>query len=177
MTTVLTVLAIYAVVEAAKLHLPIPTFPNVLAVILPIFSFLVLTYDKYSTSRGFVFSFIPESAGITILALLDSSLATAACSLIQEDLLKCSIDSRWQSLYTAKDTLAIKGIQEAFNCCGLHSNVDRAWPFPVKGRGADSCSKSYGRTESCEGPWKQQERIVLGIWLAIGLVGLITKVL
>ena len=176
-TVALTILAIYAAVKANHLYLPIPTFPNVLAIVLPILSFLVFTYNSSSTSKGFIVRFLPRSAGLVVLAIFDAILATVASTILQPQLLECSVDSRWAALFTSKNVRAIKSIQEAFNCCGLHSTVDRAWPFPDINRGGRACIELYrDRRQSCEQPWQQQEGKVLGIWLGIGLSGLFIKV-
>ena len=163
--------------KANHLYLSIPTFPNVLAIVLPVFSFLVFTYNYSSTKEWFVLRFLPRSAGLVVLAIFDTILAAVAATMLQPGLLECSLDSRWSKLFNTKNVRAIKGIQEAFNCCGLHSTVDRAWPFQDIHRSARACIELYKkRDQSCEQPWKQQQRKVLGIWLAIGLSGLFVKV-
>lgn len=161
-------------VKANNLYLPVPIFPNVLAVVLPILSFLALIYNFRSSSKGFIIRFAPRSTGLVVLALFDTILVTVAVTILQPEVLECSIDNRWQAFWGAKNALAIKTLQEAFSCCGLHTPRDRAWPFHNNDAGA--CEESYGMREACEGPWKQQQRVVLGIWLAIGLSGLLIKV-
>ena len=141
------------------------------------FSFLVFLYNSSSSKKGFIVQFLPRSAGLVILTIFDAVLATVASTNLQPELLECAIDNRWIKLWTSKNVRAIKSIQEAFNCCGLHSTVDRAWPFQDAHRSARACIELYkDRSQSCEQPWKQQERKVLGIWLAIGLTGMLVKV-
>ena len=72
----------------------------------------------------------------------------------------CELDRRWLTLFRQKDVAAIKKIQDAFDCCGLRTVVDRAWPFPADGVTADACRISFGRNKSCLEPWKRQEQFI-----------------
>lgn len=56
-------------------------------------------------------------------------------------------------MWRAHDAEAIRRIQDAFNCCGLNSVKDRAWPFPRGGAPAVDCAAQWGRTTPCVGPW------------------------
>lgn len=90
----------------------------------------------------------------TVMATLGGTLITPESSLT------CELDRRWLTLFRQKDATAIKKIQDAFNCCGLRTVVDRAWPFPADGVTADACRTSFGRTKSCLEPWKRQEQFI-----------------
>jgi len=71
-------------------------------------------------------------------------------------------------LFRAKNGEVIKRIQDGLECCGLHSIVDKAWPFPDKNTGVDACVKRFERTKSCFEGWRAEERGVAGI--AVGVV-------
>lgn len=92
----------------------------------------------------------------------------------------CGLEEQWARLYKNKDGGAIKRIQDRFNCCGLNSAVDRAWPFPhgrpEDGFGADQCKRMFERGRPCSGPWRQAERINAGLLLTVALVIFVGKV-
>ncbi|PVH94437.1 hypothetical protein DM02DRAFT_676198 [Periconia macrospinosa] len=85
--------------------------------------------------------------------------------------LDCGLQERWIIMFRNKDARAIKAIQDAFNCCGLKSSHDMAWPFPDKTHKADACELAFGRKNGCFKPWKIEEQRVAGILMgAVGLV-------
>lgn len=92
----------------------------------------------------------------------------------------CGLEEQWARLFQNKDGDAIRRIQDRFNCCGLNSAVDRAWPFqhgrPEDGHGADQCRRMFGRDRPCAGPWGQAERNNAGLLFTVALVIFIVKV-
>jgi len=83
--------------------------------------------------------------------------------------LTCGLDERWQWLFSQKQGDAIRTIQDAFECCGLHSPVDRAWPFPGHDAGVDACQVRYGRQRSCFEQWRVEEQRIAG-WMLVAVV-------
>ncbi len=80
------------------------------------------------------------------------------------------------NLFHSKDSDAINRIQNTYKCCGLHSPVDKAWPFPDKHHGADACVKALGWKKSCFGDWRQDEQISAGLLLMVALLVFASKV-
>lgn len=82
-------------------------------------------------------------------------------------ILDCGLHERWQALFKAKDSDAIRAIQDAFNCCGLTNSKDMAWPFPDKSHDAHACEKAFDRTNGCLGAWKAEEQQTAGMFIAV----------
>lgn len=90
--------------------------------------------------------------------------------------LKCALNERWQHLYSTKDADAIQKIQNALECCGLHSTVDRAWPFKDKWHADDTCRTLFGRQKSCFEDWRNEERKAATLMMIVPIVVLFWKV-
>ena len=90
--------------------------------------------------------------------------------------LTCHLDRQWQQMYSSKESERIKRIQDTYNCCGLHSAKDRAWPFPAKDRAVTACSTTFGRSKSCFGRWRRDEQISAGLFLMVALTTFVVKV-
>lgn len=105
---------------------------------------------------------------ITILFILETVLATLAGTYITPaGGLRCALDERWRDLYRQKNAKVIGRIQDAFSCCGLHSPVDMAYPFPSKEVAVDACKVNFGRTRSCFDSLREEERVCAGLMLAV----------
>lgn len=85
--------------------------------------------------------------------------------------LDCGLHERWQKLFGAKDSEAIRTIQDAFNCCGFSNSRDMAWPFPSKDHDVHACESAFGRSNGCLAAWKAEEQKVAG--LLIGVVAMV----
>lgn len=84
-------------------------------------------------------------------------------------LIRCALETTWQRLWSAHDAAALRRIQDALNCCGFNSVVDRAWPFP-HGAGSATCAESYDRSTACRVPWMQTVQRRAGVELAMVVV-------
>jgi len=80
-------------------------------------------------------------------------------------------------LFRAKNEKVIRRIQDALGCCGLHTTVDKAWPFQDKQRGVDACVKRYERTKSCFAGWRDEERGAAGMIVGVVVGVVVWKVL
>lgn len=110
------------------------------------------------------------------LSVLETALATlAGTHLIPVSGLQCGLDRRWQGMFQAKDENAIRRIQDALNCCGLHSLKDRAWPFPSNQNDASICQSLTGRSQSCFGAWRKGEQEVAGMLLLVIIMAFVWK--
>jgi hypothetical protein len=115
-----------------------------------------------------------QTAGISIVSLLDAVLITLASTLLQPSLLTCQLERRWRTLFQRHNANAIRGIQDALDCCGLRTPLDQPWPFPDH-HGATACRENFGRERSCEARWRGREVEVLAIWIVVGGLGLVIK--
>jgi hypothetical protein len=88
--------------------------------------------------------------------------------------LACGLDQRWQILYRTKNEKAIRAIQDSFDCCGLNSVVDRAFPFSG---GRSECAGVYGRNKSCVAEWRKAEQTNAGMFVLVALIVFVIKVL
>ncbi|KIW79213.1 hypothetical protein Z517_05825 [Fonsecaea pedrosoi CBS 271.37] len=97
---------------------------------------------------------------------------------VPSDLLSCSIESQWVSLFRAKNEDAVRGIENALRCCGFNSLHDRAWPFPSHDVDVTACERTLGYTRRCVDPWRNQEQVAAGLlalaslfnWILLHLV-------
>ncbi|KAI0392465.1 hypothetical protein F5Y17DRAFT_357001 [Xylariaceae sp. FL0594] len=168
---VLTCIAIYLQVTASSLFLPISTGTTVVTILLPLLAaanvyFTPVLNRLFASSRGYQ-QFIPS-----LLHILQGGLALVIATLAFQGflpgrLLDCGLEGNWQHLWHAHDTRTIERIQNAFDCCGLRSGVDRSWP-------RDQCREIYGRTTSCLQPWRASMQRTSGLEFAIAvIVGLV----
>lgn len=75
--------------------------------------------------------------------------------------MQCALKDRWAALRSAKDADSIRKIQDAFNCCGLMSTKDMAWPFPEKAHpDVNRCVVRFDRSRACIEPWRAEEQRV-----------------
>ncbi len=88
----------------------------------------------------------------------------------------CPLDQQWQHLWSSKDALAIRTIQDKHHCCGLHSVVDRPWPFPNKNRPVTACRDTLGRERSCLGYWRRDQQVSAGLLLFVAVMCFVVKV-
>lgn len=77
-------------------------------------------------------------------------------------------------MYGWKDAKAIRTIQDSFECCGLNSVVDRAFPF-AKGL-PSTCAATYGRNISCFEPWRKAQQVNAGLLLLVAFVVFFVKI-
>ncbi|KAK1815297.1 hypothetical protein LTR12_010266 [Friedmanniomyces endolithicus] len=63
-------------------------------------------------------------------------------------------------MFKAKDGEKIARIQDGFQCCGLRSVRDMAFPFPDASHGSEACVVRYERGTACMDAWREEERKV-----------------
>lgn len=119
----------------------------------------------------------PAIAIFMLLIVYETALATLALThMVPPDSLTCHLDQRWGQLFSNKNGEAIRRIQDAYQCCGLHSVVDKAWPLPDNTHGSDACVNTFGRQNSCFGDWRRDEQISGGLLLLVAVTTLLLKV-
>lgn len=100
--------------------------------------------------------------------MYETIVATLAMTyLVPPSALKCGLNDRWQFLFREKNEKAIRAIQDSFDCCGLNSVVDRAFPFSSD---RSKCPEFYGRNQSCFAAWRKAEQANAGLLLLVALV-------
>lgn len=156
----------YVQVTSSTLSLPISTGTTVLTILLPLFAianlFFTPVLNRLAKSSKVQQLLLPAlhvlQGGLTVV------IATlAAQGFVPGPSLKCELDNSWQLLWHNKDWRAIERIQNAFDCCGLHSVRDRSWPV-------EDCQKTYGRHTSCDAPWSASMRTTSGLQFAVAVL-------
>jgi hypothetical protein len=114
---------------------------------------------------------------VGILLIFETAVATLSGTYIgPPGTLSCGLDERWRYLFQGKHADSIQRIQNAFECCGLHSPRDKAYPFPSHDVGIDACQRRYDRTKSCFADWKAEEQLVAGLMLLAVFLVFVWKV-
>jgi len=110
--------------------------------------------------------------------IYESVLATLAGSHISPPgSLDCALRETWQKLYHGKEGQCVRRIQDAFQCCGLASMKDMAWPFPDANHAAEACMVRYEeRSTACMDPWRDEERKVAIMLLIVPVMVFLWKV-
>jgi len=91
--------------------------------------------------------------------------------LVPPRALTCELGDKWMRLFMAKDARAIRAIQDTFECCGLNSVKDRAFPFGQP----STCAITYGRSNSCFGEWRKAEQINAGLLFLVAVIVFVFK--
>jgi len=99
--------------------LPIPITLSAFTLVLPAVAALALIHIQRHDNANAT----PRWFSLTILLLIyEAALATLSGTYIgPANSLRCGLDERWRNLYHNKDGNAVRRIQDAFQCCGLHS--------------------------------------------------------
>lgn len=109
--------------------------------------------------------------------IYETAIATLSLThMAPPDNINCALERNWDRLFRSKDGARIRRIQDAHQCCGLHSIVDRAWPFQSRDHGVDSCAKAFNRTKACLGSWRRDEQIAAGLLLLVAVSTFLLKV-
>ncbi|KAK3060536.1 hypothetical protein LTS18_008327 [Coniosporium uncinatum] len=176
---ILTALAAYALHLTRYYSLPIPTILSAFTLALPPVAGLALSsatsLRTLNTSRASLTRKNPQAAAtwfyVTILVLIIYETAVAALAgtyFGPTGGLTCGLDEEWRRLFRNKDGNRIRQIQDAGECCGLHSPRDMAWPFPSKQVEAGSCAARYDRGDSsCFGFWREREQVAAGLMVLV----------
>ncbi|KAJ5100787.1 hypothetical protein N7456_006839 [Penicillium angulare] len=151
--------------RTAALLLPLPTWvPAIATLISPITVLAVLARRVFfrplsdeTPQNGRwnnIFSILDH-----VQTIISTSVATLALAYLFPDrILSCNLDQQWQAFFQSKNSHAIRSIQDEFQCCGLRSLHDRAWPFKDRNHGDNACELQLGYQRSCFAPWREQQQ-------------------
>ncbi|KAL6229542.1 hypothetical protein BDW75DRAFT_235130 [Aspergillus navahoensis] len=165
----LLLLVAFSWARTTGLYLPLPTWiPATTTLLTPLtllifVSFRLFFINASQTSR--IRFALPAPLLSHIHTILLTTLGTLALSyLFPSDILSCHLESQWQSFFQQKNAHVIRTIQDRFQCCGLRSIHDRAWPF--KDRTQDRLVE----------PWKGSQRGASWMVFAAVVAGLLVKI-
>lgn len=129
------------------------------------------------TRRAKSWSSGPALAVFMLLVIYETVIATLALThMAPSGNLSCGLDREWARLFTSKNARTTRRIQDRHQCCGLHSVVDRAWPFPDKRHTIQSCVQAFDRQRSCFDGWRRDEQITSGLMLFVAVAVFLLKV-
>ncbi|KAI1352793.1 hypothetical protein F5Y01DRAFT_278677 [Xylaria sp. FL0043] len=159
-------IAIYVQVTSSTLSFPISTGTTVLTILLPLFAianlFFTPVFNRFPGPPILQQLLLPAlqvlQGGLTVI------IATlAAQGFVPSQPLRCTLEGSWQELWRTHNGRAIERIQNAFDCCGFHSVVDRPWP-------RDHCAQIYHRDTSCDAPWTASMQRTSGLQFAVAVL-------
>lgn len=112
-----------------------------------------------------------------LLIIYDTIIATLALNhMTPPSNLTCHLEQQWGRLFSSKNAEIIRRIQDWHQCCGLHSVVDKAWPFADGSHPVTACRDAFSRQNSCFGEWRRDEQITAGLLLLVAGVMFLIKV-
>ncbi|KAM0556823.1 hypothetical protein ACHAPJ_005883 [Fusarium lateritium] len=177
LSLVLLIIAVFVHVRSSNLSLAISPTLSILTILLPIAGFLnTSSYPRLRSVSKSSSSHVARLAPFVVQvlqALITTILATLLFEgIVPSGIMDCMLDKQWMGMFRAHDGRSIRRIQDAFDCCGLNSVRDRAYPFP--GTAPSNCAETYGRRTACREPWRGALQTLSGLDLVVVLgVGLV----
>lgn len=174
----LTAVAGYAYSQIRYLSLPIPQSLALFTVVLPLITGISTQgvyglIQRLSKNEQYQLT-IPLIAVIGFQLMYETIVATLALThIVPPSALRCGLDARWLRLYQSHNARAIRTIQDTFECCGLNSLADRAFPFG----NPSTCAAVYGRNKNCFGEWRKAEQINAGLLFLVAVIVFILKLI
>ncbi|RSL90194.1 hypothetical protein CEP51_000870 [Fusarium floridanum] len=173
LSLVLLGIAIGVHVHASSLSLPISPAVSILTILLPVSGFLInMFYSRHGPVSSSSSNRIAKLAPL-IVQVLQGLATTILATILFETILPsstldCVLETQWMRMFRAHDAGGIQSIQDAYDCCGLNTVKDRAYPFtPGK---AKTCAERYERDVACKGPWRGALQKTSGVDLIIVIV-------
>ncbi|KAK8039296.1 hypothetical protein PG993_007707 [Apiospora rasikravindrae] len=181
----LAAIAIYALVEANRLSLPVPLGLAVLIVLLPFTTwasrFGAPMFRRLSSFKngggdggvGGIGNLMQHPLVPFTLQVLQGIASVVLATLWSQGLMgsgqavDCNMQTTWRGLWMAHDGRSIETIQNAFGCCGFNSVRDMAWPSPRGNVGL--CRELTHRETSCAAPWRSTLRRLSGFEFGVAL--------
>jgi len=177
---VMTAIAGYAYSQIHALSLPIPEALGLFTVLLPFITGISTqgAYGLIKRSRNAQSQLtLPLIAVISFQLIYETIIATLALTnILPPSSLGCGLESKWQKLFSDKNTDAIRAIQDKFNCCGFNSVYDRAWPFKNPALEPGNCVEAFGRSKSCFREWRGAQQFNAGLFLLVAVIVFVLKI-
>ncbi|KAL4745727.1 hypothetical protein BDW72DRAFT_207950 [Aspergillus terricola var. indicus] len=161
------------------LYLPLPTWIPATTTLLTPITLLVLISFRILFNNAFKANPVRFTLSISsqIHTILLTALGTLALSyLFPSQILFYHLEGQWQTLFQQKNAHAIRTIQDRFQCCGLRSVHDRAWPFKNRTHGDNACELQMGYRRACIEPWSESQRGASWMVFAAVVGGLLVKI-
>ncbi|KAL4882531.1 hypothetical protein BJY04DRAFT_186359 [Aspergillus karnatakaensis] len=167
-------------IRTSGFFLPLPAWVPILATLLPPLTLAALVTARVlfqPTSRTSIrwtqaFQIINHLHTVLLTVIVTVALAY----LLPDATLSCHLEQQWQSFFQQKNSHVIRAIQDGFQCCGLRSIHDRAWPFKDKTHGDNACELQLGYRRSCFGPWREMQQGTSWMVFAAVVCVLVAKV-
>ena len=163
--------------------LPLPTWVPALAtlnspttVLTLIATRIVFTRLNNDTARNYQWNTISGILNHAQTAISTIVATLALAYLFPDRILLCNLDQQWQGFFKSKNSQAIRSIQDEFQCCGLRSIHDRAWPFKDRTHGDNACELQLGYQRSCFAPWREYQQRTSWMVFAAAVLVLAAKV-
>ncbi|KAL2855988.1 hypothetical protein BJY01DRAFT_203606 [Aspergillus pseudoustus] len=163
--------------RTTTIFLPLPTWIPVLTTLFPPLTLIAIAstrvLSRSASNAPHRWTQLLNHAHTIILSII----ATVALTyLYPEDILTCHLNNQWQYFFQHKDARAIRAIQDRYQCCGLRSIHDRAWPFKDHDHGDNACEQQLGYRRSCFEPWRGVQRQTSWMVVAAVVCVLIVKI-
>jgi hypothetical protein len=169
--------------RTAALHLPLPTWVPAIATLLSPITVLTLIAMRVFFPRSnnetpgncrwsTVFGILNQMQ--TVISTIVATVALAY--LFPDRFLSCELDQQWLALFQSKNSHAIRSIQDEFQCCGLRSLHDRAWPFKDRNHGDNACELQLRYQRSCFAPWREHQQRTSWMVFAAAVFVFVAKV-
>lgn len=162
---------VYASTSVISVHLPIPIWIPVMILLVAgvqIATLCVAYMSRPKTRRLTLYMVMWIASIVEVIVIIEA--------VDYKRMLPWILESIWQSWFRDKEGAPIRTLQDRLDCCGLRSNVDRAWPFPDKTHNANACLAIYGRTTSCFKPCESMMSRCLEWYIAIAAIDIGLKV-
>lgn len=159
-------------VHASFLSLPISPAVSILTILLPVSGFLInMFYSRHGPISSSSSNRVAKLAPL-IIQVLQGLATTILATILFETILPsstldCMLETQWLHMFRSHDAHGIQSIQDAYDCCGLNTVKDKAYPFPP-GK-PDRCAQRYERDVACKGPWRGALQTTSGVDLVVVL--------
>ncbi|KAF3113138.1 hypothetical protein TWF706_010134 [Orbilia oligospora] len=178
------VLGVFAWFTAWKYRLPFTALPILTTILGPADLFTTYRSLGIATSRKASkrpLSAFPLAINLALFILPSVLIALGAPNLSGAS--KCQLKDTWQAWYSAHDKDAIKGVQDALQCCGFGKVTEMSFPFSKgpKEKGqppevpANTCSVALGRDLACAPVWEGELKLAAGLVVAAAAITLLVK--
>ncbi|KAI9855779.1 MAG: hypothetical protein M1824_005852 [Vezdaea acicularis] len=174
----------YAWTQALYLSLPISVLagftaclPVVSSISVPFLEGLHRMLPKTNSGAYVIPNYVIPVVKVLILIYTIVVATLTITYLAPDDVAHCRLETQWQHMFV-EGSQVIKRIQDARQCCGFNSAVDRAWPLVNQGHPRhkpDECRKMFERDLACVGPWTSDMKLNASLLLFVAVATFFIK--